>query len=1001
MRLGERYLRWPALSRVLAIFALASFPVYGGTIGATAASPTSAPVGVATTVTVTSVITDPSLIPGSVNLQSLNSSGQVIALLGTLHDDGLNGDAVANDGTYTLQTMIYETAPGPVTFRVSAAFKGSLLRVNSAPLTVNVTGTAIGIRILQPSNLLFTNLSPINVSGMVGDPTATVTVNGVNAPVTGGQFLATIPLVEGLNTLTAVAKNPGGSVSTASVQVTLDTTPPHLTIDSPPAGSTTTASSVTVTGIANDVVVGTVNSGDVQVTVNGVSAQVANRTYSAVAVPLVLGPNTIQAVGRDRAGNGTTVTATVTRTLPSQPPPPAIGAAVLTNSLAIVSGNNQSAAIGALLPAPLIVSLTNKSGQALANQAVVFTVTGNNGTVSAGGPGAAAVVVNTDANGKAQVNWTLGSHSGAGINTVRASSALAVGPVDFSATGSVGQGAQIVVDSGNNQSGALGQPLAFPFVAVVTDSGHNRVPNIPVTFSVTQGGGNFAGTQSELVNTDSNGRAIAVLTLGTQPGSDNNVVQASFPGNPGLPVSFAASALTPGSPSATTISGVVLDNSNHPIPGVTMRLFLTNQASNNNLPLQIGTPVKTDATGAFLISQAPVGYFKLMADGSTAPGPNSYPTLEYDLVTVAGQNNTVGTPIYLKALDTVNKLCVDANHGGVLTVPDQPGFSLTVAAGSATFPGGSKTGCISVTQVNGDKVPMAPGFGQQPRFIVTIQPVGTTFNPPAPITIPNVDGLAPRAVTEFYSYDHDLGMFVAIGNGTVSNDGSVIASNPGVGVLKAGWHCGGNPNTAGTVADCATCKICNGTACVADPTQNGNACTDSTSGFRGGCSGGNCNTCPSSITLGTIMQMSLANLFAAGNRTLGGIITPMVVGPASVNFDGNANIIEAVTTDTSNSDCPASFGDQCAGSSTFTINAGGTAVDGTTVTAMHNTFYDQHYSQGSVNALASAGIDSCKVTCNQTYSCNGMAVAHFTIVRTFTKGTIQNTPVTLVTVTKQ
>jgi len=95
---------------------------------------------------------------------------------------------------------------------------------------------------------------------------------------------------------------------------------------------------------------------------------------------------------------------------------------------------------------------------------------------------------------------------------------------------------------------------------------------------------------------------------------------------------------------------------------------------------------------------------------------------------------------------------------------------------------------------------MAPGFGQQPRFIVTIQPVGTNFNPPAPITLPNVDGLAPKAVTEMYSYDHDLGMFIAIGTGTVSADGSSIVSNPGVGVLKAGWHCGGNPNQSGGAA---------------------------------------------------------------------------------------------------------------------------------------------------------------------------------------------------------
>ncbi len=40
-------------------------------------------------------------------------------------------------------------------------------------------------------------------------------------------------------------------------------------------------------------------------------------------------------------------------------------------------------------------------------------------------------------------------------------------------------------------------------------------------------------------------------------------------------------------------------------------------------------------------------------------------------------------------------------------------------------------------------------------------------------------------------------------------------------MLKAGWHCGGDPNTAGTVADCPTCQICNGTSCDVDPAQNG------------------------------------------------------------------------------------------------------------------------------------------------------------------------------------
>jgi hypothetical protein len=135
-----------------------------------------------------------------------------------------------------------------------------------------------------------------------------------------------------------------------------------------------------------------------------------------------------------------------------------------------------------------------------------------------------------------------------------------------------------------------------------------------------------------------------------------------------------------------------------------------------------------------------------------------------------------------------------------------------------------------------DKIPMAPGFGQQPRFIVTIQPVGTTFNPPAALTLPNVEGLAPREITEMYSYDHDLAAFVAIGTGTVSVDGSTIVSDPGVGVLKAGWHCGGNPAAAGTVADCPTCKICDGTKCIEDAAKTCTCCNK-----NGVCKNGSCN----------------------------------------------------------------------------------------------------------------------------------------------------------------
>jgi len=746
---------------------------------------------------------------------SIGLTGSVSSDVASIVSVSCNGTAVVLSGTAFTCTAALKAGANTISV-VATDIAGN---TSTVPLSLTFA-QAPSIQILSPANLGVTNLTPVTINGTVSDANATVTVDGVSVPQSGGAFSAAVPLVEGLNVLTAVATNAAGISSTATLEVTLDTTPPHVAINSPANGSVFTASAVTVTGLANDVVVGTVNLQDLQVKVNGIAAQVANRNFSALNVPLALGPNTIQATGTDKAGNSATTSVVVTRVLASQPPTPAIGKAVLTQWVNAVSGNNQSGVAGAVLAAPIVVSLTDSASHPLANQTVVFKVTQNNGLVAGvGGTPASAVTVATDMNGNAQVAWTLGKRAGAGNNTLQVSSALAVSPVTFTATGTTGSATQIVVDSGNNQTGVLGQPLPFPFVVDVVDAGHNRVPGVPVIFTVKQGGGSFAGASTATVTSDSNGRAIIILTEGLQQGND--VVEANFAGNPGLPAAFVAVAKAPGNPSATTISGVVLDNSNEPIQNVTIRLYMQYQGQGNNLPVQVGTPVETDAQGTFVIAPAPVGSYKLMADGSTAAGPITYPTLEYDIVTVAGNDNTVGMPIYLPALDTVDKVCVDETHGGILTLPQYPGFALNIAAGSATFPGGSRSGCVSATPVNGDKVPMAPGFGQQPRFIVTIQPVGTIFNPPAAMTLPNVDGLAPKTVTEMYSYDHDLAMFVAIGTGTVSGDGSVIQSDPGVGVVKAGWHCGGDPNVTGAAGTCPDCQTCQGDQCMIDNSLNG------------------------------------------------------------------------------------------------------------------------------------------------------------------------------------
>ncbi|TWI69730.1 carboxypeptidase family protein [Pseudoduganella lurida] len=748
--------------------------------------------------------------PATLVLQKIDANGAVIATAGTLHDDGMEGDATAGDKLYSLGATVLENTPGTLRYRVAGTFPGYAQAVYSNVVSVAITGTATSVEITSPAGGAYLNTPVVTVSGKVGDPGARVTLNGVSAVLSGTDFNASVPLNEGPNTVTAVATNSGGSTTTSSILVTLDTTAPKVEIYSPAAGGTTGAASVTVSGMVNDIVVGTVNPQQATVTVNGIAAEVLNRTFVAKDVPLAAGSNTVQATATDRAGNRATTSATVTR--------------LAAGGLQLVSGNDQRGAAGGVLAAPLVVLLTDAQGAPVANKPVVFRVVGLDGTLSAnllpGSAALSALAVNSDSEGKARAFYRLGSRAGGG-NLVEASSAAAQATVDLVATGTPGGARLMVVDSGNNQTGVVGQALPFPFIAIVTDDHNNRLASIPVTFTVKDGGGGFGTARATTWQTasDSDGRVAATLFLGPEQGVNNNVVEANFNGGSGFAAAFTANGLVPGPAAQTRISGVVLDNSNQPIPGVTMRLLQITQGNRSNIPQEMAPAVRTDAQGQFTMTGVPVGVFKLMADGGTATRDGVWPTLDFDMVTVSGQNNTLGMPIFLPALNPNNRLCVSETTGGTLTLPEVPGFALQIAPGSATFPGGSRSGCVHVTPVNMDKVPMAPGFGQQPRFVVTIQPVGTHFSPAARMTIPNVDGLAPRAVTEMYSYDHDLASFVAIGSATVSADGATITSDPGAGVIKAGWHCGGDPNTSGSAGSCPTCKKCEGASCIADDSQ--------------------------------------------------------------------------------------------------------------------------------------------------------------------------------------
>jgi hypothetical protein len=77
------------------------------------------------------------------------------------------------------------------------------------------------VEITSPENGSVVNARPLIVTGIVSDPKATVTVNGVTPSLSGNTLQASVDLAEGQNTITAQAKDQYGQTATDSVTVTL------------------------------------------------------------------------------------------------------------------------------------------------------------------------------------------------------------------------------------------------------------------------------------------------------------------------------------------------------------------------------------------------------------------------------------------------------------------------------------------------------------------------------------------------------------------------------------------------------------------------------------------------------------------------------------------------------------------------------------------------------------------------------------------------------------
>ena len=336
-------------------------------------------------------------------------------------------------------------------------------------------------------------------------------------------------------------------------------------------------------------------------------------TVTSWTLGALVGANELRATAAGLSGSPVIFSATGT-----------VGAAALMTK---TSGDNLTGPVDATLGTPHEVTVTDANGNPVAGVTVNFAAASGGGSTN-------PTIATTDVDGRATTVRTLGP--GATTQTTTATATLTGGTttVTFSITATVGGASQMVPVMGDDQRDTVGATLPTLLAVRVTD-GLNPVPNVLVTWTVTDGGG---AVSPDTIRTDPNGIASTRWTLGTVTGPTDSTQGVRAAAGP-PPVNFIAIArpgsvsdtasrvdATPGvitasnGSSTSTITVTVRDRFGNPIPGRSVSLASTPQGA-------FVPPGPTNASGVA------TGFFS-----STATGPH---TIQTTVVTATG--NVVAT----------------------------------------------------------------------------------------------------------------------------------------------------------------------------------------------------------------------------------------------------------------------------------------------------------------------------------------------------------------------
>jgi adhesin/invasin len=336
-------------------------------------------------------------------------------------------------------------------------------------------------------------------------------------------------------------------------------------------------------------------------------------------------------------------------------------------ALAIVSGDAQTGPVGGQLAAPLVVRVTDTRGRPVAGVEVAFS------------PGAGLVnpeVANTDAEGLATANWSLGPQTGGQELIASVNNASPPLSVRFAATASAGAARGLIIVSGNGQSAPAGTALPAPLVVRLLDEGGNPIAGGAVSWVVGQGGGLVEpGTST----TGPDGNASATWTLG--PGLGANTLSAVVSGVG--TVQFTATATA--APAVRLLLNGGNDQTAPPQSRLSAPLSVKAVDANGNGVAGVSVAWAVTSGGGSLSASSSV----TRADGTTdvtwtlgaAPGAQTA------TATAAGLQGSPITFTATAAVGPASRLAIVTQPSGTVTsgvaFPQQPVIELRDAAGNA------------------------------------------------------------------------------------------------------------------------------------------------------------------------------------------------------------------------------------------------------------------------------------------------------------------------------